>query len=74
MNQTVAGKRLGQAARGVIYLYKVLHGGDFFINNFLWAQRCPQPRPHLFGLSRLLRGPAAASKPRLCFGGGGPSN
>lgn len=55
----------------IIYPHKVLRGCYFFINNFLWAQRCPQPRHHLISLSRPLRDSAAASKPGLFFACGG---
>lgn len=55
----------------IIYPHKVLRGGYFLINNFLWAQRCPRPRYHLIGCSHPLRGPAVASKAGPLFGCGG---
>lgn len=65
--------RLGCSGRQVVitYPYKVLGSCYFFINNFLWTQRCPQPQHHVIGCSHLLCGPAAASKPGPFFGCGG---
>lgn len=61
-----------QGRQGVIiYPHKVLRGCYFFINNFLWAQRCPQPRHLLIGCFHPLHGPAAASKAGSFFGCGG---
>lgn len=55
----------------ITYPHKERGSCDFFINNFLWAQRCPQTQYHPIGLSHLLCGPAAASKPGPFFGCGG---